>query len=344
MTIYHQAGIQNEAILRFCSTDYRPDDAAEAYRSLYAGGSDVRIADRAFSARFEARTVGPIVIFDRWLSGVSHERSTQKIRTDGFEHFVLQANLGGELVVTTPDATKIIRPGEIALLDAARPYVNRCDAAHIVTMSVARHVIENAIGDGLDLHGRILGSATAALLLDFMVSVHRNANKLSLDAAPALIDALSSLLSIAASPNSSAASFSDVSPDKLVAAKRIVRANLGDRRLDPEKIAIMAGVSRSKLYQLFKPSGGVDAYLQAQRVRRLKHLLSRPRETRGIAELVYLCGFASESHASRMFKTMFGMPPGEYRKTQRFDGSVTIPRDRLSDDPIYTWISALNFG
>ena len=75
------------------------------------------------------------------------------------------------------------------------------------------------------------------------------------------------------------------------------------------------GLSRSALYWLFEPYGGVAAYLLERRLARVRALLADRREHRRISELAFAHGFASEAHFSRAFRRCFGLTPSDVRGT-----------------------------
>ena len=67
---------------------------------------------------------------------------------------------------------------------------------------------------------------------------------------------------------------------KLDKARSYIEENLSRRDLDPDDVAHNCGMSRSRLYELFRPLGGVTSYIQMRRAHRFRSLLSQPREAR----------------------------------------------------------------
>ncbi len=100
-------------------------------------------------------------------------------------------------------------------------------------------------------------------------------------------------------------------------ATAYIDRHLGDRDLSAATVARRIGVSRSVLYRLFEPAGGVTRFVQQRRVAQLRRSLSRPDEHRTVDELATASGFTSPSHAGRLFRDAFGVPPGEYRRGAR---------------------------
>jgi AraC family transcriptional regulator len=71
----------------------------------------------------------------------------------------------------------------------------------------------------------------------------------------------------------------------------------------------------SKYYfiELFKQSMGMTPhqYVIQQRIKRAQDLLSD--RTLAISEISLACGFANQSHFTRLFRTLTGMTPKAYR-------------------------------
>jgi len=73
-------------------------------------------------------------------------------------------------------------------------------------------------------------------------------------------------------------------------------------------------LSRSMLYRMFAPDGGVLSYVRERRLMRAyRELVTESRLHRSIGKLAWACGFSSESHFSRAFRRRFSMSPMEAR-------------------------------
>jgi AraC-like DNA-binding protein len=99
----------------------------------------------------------------------------------------------------------------------------------------------------------------------------------------------------------------------LAQARRYVEPHVHQRDLTPERIGHAIGVSRSTLYTLFEPHGGVAAYIRSRRLARIHALLSDPHNRESIRDLAMRHGFVSEAHFSRAFRQAYGYPPREVR-------------------------------
>jgi AraC-like DNA-binding protein len=93
-----------------------------------------------------------------------------------------------------------------------------------------------------------------------------------------------------------------------------IETMLGSSGLNADALCQTFGLSRSALYRLFEPLGGVAGYIQTRRLMRAHADLADPgKAPRKIYEVAYRWGFVSEAHFSRAFRRAFGVTPGEVR-------------------------------
>lgn len=126
----------------------------------------------------------------------------------------------------------------------------------------------------------------------------------------------------------------------LARAKLVIGAHLSERQLSPEWIAAKTNVSRTRLYELFKPEGGISRYLQKARATKLRQLLAQAEMSRfSVGALCLGVGFASESHGIRRFSQFFSVSPGLYRRQL---GDVAASGHTGPASQFDSWMRALN--
>lgn len=107
------------------------------------------------------------------------------------------------------------------------------------------------------------------------------------------------------------------SPLREVAADvRQVRDRLADDLLNPPTLtdmALMTGLSKYQLLRRFEKVYGVPphAWLLQQRAERARQLI---RDGVDLVDAATACGFADQSHMTRIFTRQFGFTPGAWRK------------------------------
>ncbi|MFL9923095.1 AraC family transcriptional regulator [Herbaspirillum lusitanum] len=99
-------------------------------------------------------------------------------------------------------------------------------------------------------------------------------------------------------------------------AKAFMAAHL-TQRLSLASIAAECGLSRSHFARQFKHSTGmpVHMWLQNLRIERARHMLLHTDKT--VTQIALECGFADQSHFSRVFRNMLGTTPVAWLRLQR---------------------------
>lgn len=99
-------------------------------------------------------------------------------------------------------------------------------------------------------------------------------------------------------------------------AKEILQVRSG-ADISIADVAAECGLSRSYFIKAFKETTGKTPHQWHldHRVEQVKELLTR--EDLPIAEIAVICGFADQSHLTRVFGSATGMPPGAWRREYR---------------------------
>ena len=93
----------------------------------------------------------------------------------------------------------------------------------------------------------------------------------------------------------------------------IVR-QLDDPDLSPAKIAVENGCSLRSLHGAFCNHGlTVSGYIRQQRLEHCRRDLISDTNSMRVSDIAYKWGFADLSHFSKLFKSVFGVSPTEYR-------------------------------
>jgi AraC-like DNA-binding protein len=118
---------------------------------------------------------------------------------------------------------------------------------------------------------------------------------------------------IAPSPPTRDAAAPLVEHARLERVRRAIRQNLRSPTLTPKRLCRVVGMSRSQLYRLFEPVGGVARYIQAERLREAHRALADPDNQADIHTVGESIGFFDASAFSRIFRREFGCTPSEVR-------------------------------
>ncbi len=292
-------------------------DALDAYR---AGMSDLydtsNFADGrpAFFNRTATWQFGSTVFGRSESNGQTLSRSEVEIRRSGFDGICmfldragLAADMDGRRVVAGPNA--------IHFRDLTRASISHLIRIDMVVTIIPRELAPEWLLDPR-IHGHCIdgGSTTGRMLAAHLVSTVGMADELDHEGGSAAVEAAFMLA------RQSIGRTGVLTANQANAAYRTVRhlaiamieRELLSRDLTPDRIAAALGVSRSTLYRAFEAAGGVIASIQRRRLSHAYALLrQRPGRTPTVADIAFSCGFASESHFSRVFRDRFDIAPGD---------------------------------
>jgi AraC-like DNA-binding protein len=273
----------------------------------------------AFEASVQATHLGMLLLGDLHFSGQQFSRQRARVARDGLDHYLVQWYRGGGFVGQCDDGKDIeVRAGDITVLDLSRTLRTFAQPSHVMSLIVPRVLADEAFGSrALDLHGTVLRSETplGGLFSDHLLSLQRRLPAMELQDAPHVARASVQMLAACVRPT---ADTQDQAQEAIqgVTLERIQRhiaRHLG-LALTPEVLCNEFGISRSVLYRLFEPLGGVANYVQQRRLLQSFHTLSNPASRRlRVAEVAARMGFVSNAHFSRAFRAAFGMSPTDAR-------------------------------
>lgn len=124
---------------------------------------------------------------------------------------------------------------------------------------------------------------------------------------------------------------------RLADIKDYILMNLTDPDLCYDKVAVSCGISPRYLCYLLKADNtSFSELLWQNRLQKARDWLVSPgAQDRLIYEIAFMSGFKSAAHFSRVFKTVYGCSPREYRAAQRTaeadDGPGSVESDGVDD-------------
>jgi AraC-like DNA-binding protein len=283
------------------------------YAELYGHGADVSRGSGEFRAQVRAWRLHGLIIYHRTLSGVIHSRA-ERVAKDGFTHFVISLVLEGRVTGGAASGFAVAEAGDAFIADTRRATRTEAHEARMITVSVARSVMEAALGSTNGLHGRLLTSPQNLMLADYLVSLVRRADALEPGAMPGLGRALIEILgSIQTSPRRSTAQSRRQTFSRRELVEQHIDASLADPHLSVDSVAADTGISRSALYRLFEQHGGVARQIRKRRLAALRSALDR-RDAALPEVLARHYGFDDERQMERLFLEEFGQSASGYRQ------------------------------
>lgn len=310
------------------STLFATDQAAgearfEAWRDSISVVFDVAPLAReglgGFQASVNASHLGDLLVGDLCFGGQQFSRARPRLARDGLDHYLVQWYRGGGFIGQHGDGEDMeVRPGDITVFELDRPLRTFAQPSRVLSLIVPRALADEAFGSpGTDLHGTVLraDNPLGGLLSDHLASLHRRLPTIALADAPAVVHATTQMLAACLRPSrrTQAEAQDALHGVTLERIQQHIGRHLGTP-LAPDTLCGRFGISRSLLYRLFEPLGGVAHYVQQRRLQRAYHALANPANQRlRVAEIAARMGFASEAHFSRAFRAAFGLTPSDAR-------------------------------
>ena len=301
----------------FSTQDLPRTGQLDAWKSWFDGVFDVSVDDPAegFVARSETWTLGsfglsrveaprlhairtPTLVrrnpIDHWNIAIGHQRTSGEVGKGRS----LDVPAGTPFVVSLGHDLSSVRGADTRL----QLYLPR-DAFYELAPA-----LDGAIGLALD-------TPMGRMLADFMIVLEKNLPGMSQSDLPGLHSALRAMLSacLAPSPGNNAAAANQIAATRRERVRRIVDANLGNAALGPELICRQSGMSRSQLYRIFEPDGGVGRFILSRRLKKAYADLAEPWNANSISSIAYSIGFEDASQFGRAFKREFGITPSDVR-------------------------------
>jgi AraC-like DNA-binding protein len=210
----------------------------------------------------------------------------------------------------------------------AKPFEFETSAEGCVALFVPRDVL--GLTPVLDqMADTRFDGAIGSILADYLLLLNRSLPELRITELPTVVEATRGLLTACIAPSKErlANARNPIDMTLLERARVLIGRRLLDRHLTPESICEELRVSRSRLYRLFEPTGGIYTYVRRQRLLQVRDALSDNTDLRPVGQIAEHWGFVDPSSFSRSFKHEFGMSPKEARMMGWDGNGHVFPED-----------------
>lgn len=269
--------------------------------------------DSGFHAEIERHHLSTALVGQVATSAQHYERSESLIGAVGVDHLLIQLYEAGHTTLDLDGEETHARAGDILVFDLSRPARSRASDMRAISLVLPRSLLALDAGSLDRAHGAVLSSASplGSLAGDHLRSLLKAAPTLEPAAAPDIARASAQLLSACLSPTLMRDRDAPATLTTTVAMIcRFIDRHIGDPGLDARVLCSAFGLSRSALYRLFAPIGGVSDYIRQRRLARARLALNASaRERGGIGKIARQFGFSSDDAFSRAFKAQFGIAP-----------------------------------
>jgi AraC-like DNA-binding protein len=274
-----------------------------------------RPAAAGFAAEARIARFGAFAMMTVDIAGGHYRRCGTRARRDGIDHWTLTTGRRGRRVLRSGDTVQEMTPGTVHIGSLGTAFETVRSDSSWLHLYVPRDTLAGlaATIDGARL--RPVPGPLGDLLRDYLEILSRQLPQVSAAEAPRLAETTRAVLAalLAPTPDRLHGAAAPLRQTQLQRVRSIVRENLGSATLGPARLCRLAGMSRSQLYRLFEPLGGVAAHIQAERLRAARQALADPADRRSIAQIAEAVGLFDCSSFSRMFRRAYGCSPREMR-------------------------------
>lgn len=317
-----------------------PEAQFDAWRAFTAPCIDALPRDgveHGFVARSESWRLEPFLLQHSRLPACDYRRTADQARRDDLDHWLIGICRDGRHRQRSGDQVTDMAPGLPHLFRTAAAFhaEREGEAIDWIGLYLPRDALPELDGALSAAAGRALQGPIGELLAGFLVELVQRLPAISVAEARHLAGSVQALLAAACAgdgrrlPEESQAA---VATSQLARIRRMIRADLGSAGLTPARLCRRANVSRSTLYRLFDPFGGVMRYIQRERLRLTHRRLSDPEERESVARIAEAAGLFDPSSFSRAFRREFGCTPAEVRAMARA-GLVAPTRRQAGPEP-----------
>jgi AraC-like DNA-binding protein len=306
---------------RFFTTDnLAARDAYEAWRCRewpsFAPVFETNPPSEAFFAESETFAFRDLSMTRAWMAGLDYARTGHLIRGDGLDQLGVLLVFNG---MQTGDAEgrSLACRGGVVLADLSRHCQWTSTASRTMTFAIPRAMAEGILPSVRSLHGLVLGSDRAQMLIDHVRALAPHLARLPAASGPGIAGAFLHMLALAldhpVDPEPEPETRTVLQLASRQRAETLIEQHLHHPDFGAQALAHLLGLSRSALYRLFEPGGGVAALIRSRRLERLCVALANPADHRRISEKAHASGFADHAQLIRTFRRAYGMAPSEYR-------------------------------
>ncbi|SLN31469.1 Transcriptional activator NphR [Falsiruegeria litorea R37] len=291
--------------------------------------SDVR--QENFKASVDGHLLDTVMLAETSSRQQTWHRSPQRIAADGMDHYMIQLFSDGNMATDQGDNAGVSPKGGLVVFDLSREAKSATNDFTNVSLILPREMVAPFLQAPDDQHLRYLSpkEPLVRLLHNQIATLRSVAPDMTTAQAVEVVPHVAGLVSacLNGTVHGAHSTKAGIPLATITLVKKIIEARLGDNRLSPAEIARHAGVSRSRLYEIFESYGGVAKYIRTRRLRAVARQLADPALAhRPIYDVALACGFENAPAFARAFRTRFDQSPREYRENAKALRRVDLSR------------------
>jgi AraC-like DNA-binding protein len=312
----------------------RPDQFA-AWHNSFAPILELADTDPTtdtFNGRQKLWDLGSLVLAQINTDSLAFSSLPGHVRRDPVDHWTVTVLLSGQMRTDAARSAFTAGPGEVQIHSLGRSFTGVVDKSEMLMLFVPRDLSLETLATLGSAEFSTLGTGMGRLFSDYLIDVAKRLPMLAQADLPGLAAATRAMILACVSPSADhiEAAEGPIANVLLERARQLVHSRLFDPKLGSEVVRRELGISRTRLYNLFEPLGGVMHYIQHRRLLSAYAALTDPNDRRLIFQIAQERGFSDGAEFGRAFKREFGYSPSEVRN--RRGGGIPLRSD-LEDCP-----------
>lgn len=313
-------GYQTLQPLKFSTLDLPSEEQFSAWRDSFEPLLNLMKPDhpkQGFTGQQIIWDLGSLVLCQIETQAVNFAHLAARSKYDMLDHWVITLPLRGEIRTAGAGHSMDCMQGITQIHRIGGGYSGGVTDAELLMLFVPRDWSGDVTRTLESAEFTTLDTGMGRLFSDYLVGLASRLPMLDRQDIPEVVRATRAMILACVAPSVScapAAGRGSLTMVLLEKSRQIVQAKLYDPDLDAETLRRALGISRTRLYRLFEPLGGVMRYIQHRRLVDAHEVLSDPADHRNILEIAEERGYNDGSEFSRAFKREFGYTPSDVRK------------------------------
>ena len=268
-----------------------------------------------FCAESQSWQIGGCMLSRVRAPAIRVERKRTHVRRNPLNHWVVTLSRHATSAISSGDTTLEVPPGTPFVVSLADELTSERLEDQRLQLYLSRDKFAD-LAPALDrARGTALNTVLGSLFADYLVLLERTLPDVAPDDLPRLTDAIGAMVAACLASEQGRAPYAEPQIDlvRLERVRHVVRRYLRSPALGPRLLCRSLQMSRSKLYRLMDPEGGVVRYILRQRLLEAYVLLSDPSVDEPVTAIAEGLCFTDTSGFSRAFRREFDASPSDVR-------------------------------
>jgi AraC-like DNA-binding protein len=294
--------------------DHQYESWRKSFSSMLEFG-ECRDASRGFEGKQTVWDLGSLAFSRIRTSALEFASIPGHTRREALDHWTLTVPLNGSISTVGPAGSFQGGAGIVQVHALGRGFEGNVTDSEMLVLFVPRDFDPEVAYVLSASEFSVVDTTMGRLLSDYFIGLAKRLPAVDLENLPELVGATRAMIRACLLPSQGniEEARAPIARVLLEKARRIMQSRLFDPSFNANVLRRDLAISRTGLYRMFEPFGGVMHYLQHQRLLDAHAALADPNDKRRIVEIAEQRCFSDGAEFSRAFKREFGYTPSEVR-------------------------------